>query len=456
MKRKIYLSIILFYFTIAGYSQFVPVEINYVVPPFSHWPEYISVGGESNVWLGTLCNGPYSFAVHTNNGGDTWRFDSIPVVGSPYINSLFAVDANTCYYVFTDNGSGGSIWKTGDGGNSWEDKTGVLFSSPGAYADFYVAFDANEGVAVGDPTLGYFEIQRTIDGGDTWSRIDSSLIPPILPGEMGATNVFSVLGDIIWFPTLIPDDNGNYSSRCLKSVDRGQHWTASPIVADNLGWVSLEFSTSDKGVLLDPNPHITSGKKPFYYTSDGGDNWAIDSLSLNLESYTGLSSVAGFDGGFVVGTNGPNGYSTSVFFTPDFFSTIVVLDSNLQAIPWGLKFGDAATGWLEGTGSNSNAVYKFNGLLTSISNLAKSAEKLAIIPNPTSTEALVKLPVLNEQGDVSLMIYDMSGTLHETRPVESSTGWTKLNASAYTSGVYIVNVVSGNRLIASTKWVVQH
>jgi photosystem II stability/assembly factor-like uncharacterized protein len=456
MKRKIYLSFFLLYIAVQGFSQFVPVEINYEVPPYGHWPEYISIGEESNVWLGTLCNGPYSFAAHTNDGGDTWLLDSIPVQGSPYVNSLFAVDATTCFYVFTDNGSGGSIWKTSDGGASWENKTGTLFSEPGAYADFYVAFDANEGVAVGDPTLGYFEIQRTTDGGDTWNRVDSNYIPAALPGEMGATNAFSVSGDIIWFPTLIPDENGNYSSRCFKSVDKGQHWTATPIIADDLGWVTIDFSTAEKGVLLDPNPHVISGNKPFYFTSDGGANWIMDSLSLNLESYTGLSSVDGFDGGFVVGTNGPSGYSTNVLFTPDFFSTIVLLDSNLQAIPWGLTFRDGATGWLEGTGSNLNAVYKFNGLLTSISNLAKSAEKLAIVPNPSSAEALVKLPALNDQSDVSIMIYDMAGTLRESRPVESGTGWSKLNASDYTSGVYVVKVVAGNHMIASTKWVVQH
>jgi len=456
MKRKIYLSIVLISFTISGFSQFFPVEINYVVPPYGHYPEFISIVDESNIWLGTLSNGPYSYAVHTDDGGDTWLLDSIPAQGNPYVSSVFAVDANTCYYVFTDNGSGGSIWKTGNKGASWEDKTGPLFSSPGAYADFFVAFNANEGVAVGDPTLGYFEIQLTADGGDTWNRVDSSLIPAILPGEMGATNAFSVVGDIIWFPTLIPDDNGNYSSRCFKSVDRGQHWTATPIIADNLGWVTIDFSTSAKGVLLDPNPHVISGKKPFYHTSDGGDNWNIDSLSLDLKSYTGLSSVEGFDGGFVVGTNGTSGYSTDIFFTPDFFSTVLAIDSNLQAIPWGLEFKDAATGWLEGTGSNANAVYKYNGLLTSISSAARSPEKMVIIPNPTSTEAIVKLPGMNDLNNLSLMIYDATGKLRETRPVESSTGWTKLNASSYTNGVYFLEVVSGNRLIASTKWVVHH
>ena len=456
MKRKIYTTAILLCIAMAGNSQFMPVDINFQDPSYGHYPEFISIANESNVWLGTRSDVPYSFAAHTHDGGSTWEIDSIPAPGDPIISGLFAIDGNTCFYVFTDNWSGGSIWKTSDGGASWEDKTGALFSEPGAYADFYCAFDANEGVAVGDPTLGYFEIQRTTDGGDTWTRVDSSLIPATLPGEMGATSAFSVIGDIIWFPTLIADENGTYSSRCFKSVDRGQHWTASPVFAENLGWVAMDFSSSQKGVLLDQYPVSGSSKKPIYRTNDGGENWTIDSLSVDLKSWTGLSAVGGFDGGFVISTNILEGYSTSVIFTPDFFSTVVVLDSNLEAIPWGIKFKDASTGWLQGTGADENAMFKYDGLLTFISSAAKSPEKLAIVPNPTSTEALVKLPGMNEYGDLTLLIYDGAGKLRESRPVESNTGWTKLNASGFNSGVYIVEVISGNRLIASTKWVVQH
>jgi photosystem II stability/assembly factor-like uncharacterized protein len=461
MKRKIYLSVILLCSAIAGNSQFVPVNINFQSPPYGHYPQFISIVDESNVWLGTQCGDsivsvPYGYAVHTHDGGDTWQLDSIPMQGDPVISSVFALDANTCYYVYTDNWSGGSIWKTSDGGASWDDKTGTLFSEPGAYADFFVAFNENEGVAVGDPTLGYFEIQRTTDGGNTWTRVDSDLIPAILPGEMGATDAYSVIGDIIWFPTLIADENGTYSARCFKSVDRGQHWTTSPIIAENLAWIEMDFSTSQKGVLFDQFPNSVSGKKPLYRTSDGGDTWTLDTLSVDLNAYTGVSAVGGFDGGFVVASNELTGYLTKILFTPDFFSTVVVVDSNLQANPWGINFIEASTGWLEGDGSDANAMYKYNGLLTSIRSAVKSPEKLAIIPNPTSAEALVKLPGLNDQGDLVLMIYDTAGKLRETRPVESNTGWTKLNASSYTSGVYFVNVVSGNHLIASTKWVVQH
>jgi photosystem II stability/assembly factor-like uncharacterized protein len=460
MKTKIYLLTTLLFIAIAANCQFNPMNINYQDTANMHYPGNISIVDASHIWLGVSgidqagYQVPYSYAVKTTDGGNTWELDSIPFPGQPIISGLCAVDANTCFYVFTDNWAGGSIWKTSDGGASWINKTTTQFSDPGGYADFYHAFNANEGVAVGDPTLGYFEIQHTTDGGDTWNRVEESSIPPSLPGEMGAANAYSAIGDNIWFPTAKPDENGTYSSRCFKSVDRGQHWTVSPNIADNLGWVAIEFSTSQKGVLYDP---FNSGpEQQFYRTSDGGNTWVLDSLSINNMVYVGMSSVPGFDGGYVVATNDTTYYSTTVLFTPDFFSTIIILDSNLQANPLGIKFKDAMTGWLEGDGSDTNAILKYSGMLTSIRNAAKSPEKLAIMPNPTSTEALVKLPAFNKQGNLMLRIYDAAGTLRESKLVSSSTDWTKLNASVYQSGVYILKLVSGNRVIAREKWVVQH
>jgi photosystem II stability/assembly factor-like uncharacterized protein len=459
MKTKIYFLAISLFIAIAGKCQFAPLNINFQDPDFMHFPSYSSIVDASHTWLGvqrTDQDGwlvPYSFAVKTNDGGDTWEFDSIPIPGLPILSSLCAVDANTCYYTFTDNFVNGSIWKTTDGGNTWENKTTDQFTGAGGYADFYHAFDANEGVALGDPTLGYFEIQRTTDGGDTWTRVDESSIPPILPNEWGGTNVYSAIGDNIWFATGIPDENATYSSRCFKSVDRGLNWTVSPIIADNLSWYEIVFSNTQKGVLFDPG--YVGGKKQFYRTSDGGSTWITDSLSLNQEVYLGISAVAGFDGGFIIATNDTIFYSTKILFTPDFFSTVIVLDSNLQANPFGIKFKDAMTGWLEGDGSDMNAILKYSGLLTSIRNASESTEKLSIMPNPSSAEALVKLPT-NSQGDLNLLIYDAGGILHEKRQVTSNSNWTKLNATSYQSGVYIVQVVSGNRVIAQEKWVVQH
>jgi hypothetical protein len=459
MKTKHYFLAILLFISIAGNCQFVPMPLNYQDPNNYYWPDWISIVDESNVWLGTLCYGsgaqiPYSHAVRTTDGGNTWHFDSIPVPGQPMMSSLFAVDANTCYYVFTDNGAGGSIWKTTDAGTTWSKKTTTQFSEPGAYADFYYGFDASEGVAVGDPSLGYFEIQKTTDGGDTWSRVESSSMPAIIQSEMGGTNAYRAIGDNIWFPTMISDASGTYSCRCFKSDDRGEHWTVSPIIADNIGWANMDFSTVQKGVLWDAS--LATLKKYFYLTSDGGNTWSQDSMPVNGKFIAGMSSVGGIDGGFIVLITDTTDFLITALFTPDFFSTSVVIDSNLVADAWGIRFKDAETGWLSGNGLDTNGILKFTGLLTSVKTAAKSPEKLAIMPNPTSTEALVKLPGMNEQGDLTLMIYDVAGKLLENRKIENNTGWAKLNASASSNGVYVVQAVSGNRIIGQTKWVVQH
>jgi photosystem II stability/assembly factor-like uncharacterized protein len=459
MKAKLYTFFILAFFSMAGYGQFTPMPLNYQNPDNYYWPDWISIVDASHVWLGTISYGssgqiPYTYAVRTADGGNTWQFDSIPAPGQPMMSSLFAVDANTCFYVFTDNGSGGSIWKTSDAGTTWTNKTTTQFSAPGAYADFYCGFDANEGVAVGDPTLGYFEIQRTTNGGDTWSRVESSLMPTIIPGEMGGTNAYRAIGDHIWFPTMINDGAGTYSCRCFKSADRGAHWTASPVFADNIGWANMDFSTLQKGVLWDAS--VPSYKKYFYVTSDGGNTWSQDSMAVNGEFIAGMSSVEGIDGGFIVLTTDTTDYLLTAWFTPDFFSTSVAIDSNLSADAWGIRFKDAETGWLSGNGIDTNGILKFTGTLTSVKTAAKSPEKLAIIPNPTSTEALLKLPGNNEHGDLTVMIYDITGKLHENRKIDSTTGWTKLSASGYGNGVYTVQVVSGDRIIATTKWVVKH
>ena len=458
MKMKIYLLMISLTLASMARAQFVPFDLPYNHPPYGNYPRWISIVDGSTVWLGTLAMDdfglvPYSYAIKTNNGGNTWEFDSIPAPGGAIMSSVCAVDANTCFYTFTDNGSGGSIWKTIDGGSSWTNKTTTQFTEPGAYADFYAAFDASNGVAIGDPTLGYFEIQRTTDGGDTWNRVDSALIPAIYPGEWGAANEFSVVGDNIWFPSLIDNGSGFYDARCFKSSDRGAHWTVSPIIATNLGWGGVDFSTAQKGVFWDP--YFPLPRRQFYLTTDGGATWAADSLSNTDKFIVGMTSVKGFDGGYVIAISDTTDFNVTLLFTPDFFSTTIVMDTNLDADPWALRFKDASTGWIGGNGADTNSIFKYTGMLSAIENIAHSTKKLAILPNPTATDALVKLPGQNGQGDLMLMVYNTEGILLEKRMVESTTSWTKLNATVYSNGVYVVQVVDGNSIIAQAKWVVQ-
>ncbi|MCX6257278.1 MAG: T9SS type A sorting domain-containing protein [Bacteroidia bacterium] len=449
MKSKIYLSVLFLIIVLSVHGQFVTKPLNYQVPGDIYIPSYISIVDADHVWLGTkhyLSTGTYlgyTYAVHTNDGGDTWIFDSIPVLGVPWMSSVYAVDENTAFYVFSDNNVNGSIWKTTDNGATWTQKTGTEFQG-GGFADFYKAFNDSEGVAVGDPKGGYFEIYRTTNGGDTWTRIDSSSIPANLTGEMGFTNAFASVGDTIWFTSML--------GRCFKSTDQGQHWTATTVVSTTSNCAfEVAFSNAQKGVFYYNEP---AGKN-FFLTSDGGATWAGDTLSENC-FISHMSSVEGFDGGFVIATFDTVTSLANVYFTPDFFSNVVVLDSNIKSWPDGLKFKDATTGWLCGWGADTSDIFKFTGTLNSIVNAAGIHESFSIMPNPTSTEALVKLPASLNSKPLCIRIIDMNGKELEKRTIASSTGWTKLNASFYPAGIYLVELNSANRLIARAKWVINH
>ena len=121
-----------------------------------------------------------------------------------------------------------------------------------------------------------------------------------------------------------------------------------------------------------------------------------------------------------------------------------------------VSFSDAETGWLTGSGTATDDIYYYTDVLTSVFAAAKTPEKLSIIPNPSATEALVKLPSSLDSKSVQMLIIDMNGKVLEQHAIASSTGWTKLNAGEYANGNYIVELVSGNQLVVSEKWVVNH
>ena len=309
----------------------------------------------------------------------------------------------------------------------------------GGFLNFYHAFSADTGVAMGDPTDGYFEIQVTNNAGATWTRVPSSNIPAILAGEIGLADAYSAVGNSIWFATS--------KGRCFRSADRGITWGVSEIVPGPMADYDVSFSTEQKGVFFRKDA-ITS---KIAVTSDGGVNWDTVNF-LNGYYILGMSCVGGFDGGFAA-TAWQN--STDVLFTPDLFTDIVQIGSNIMSIG-SIAFLDAETGWIGGGESGFNEILKFTGLLTGVEKKGQSQEKMLIMPNPASTSSLLRLPVISGEDDLIIRIMDMSGKVIIHKSADAEREWITLDASCLQSGVYIVEVFSGNRNIARERWVVQH
>lgn len=437
MKQLILLCII-FCFSCSGICQFVPQPLNY--PGIGYWPFYYSIVDPDHVWVGTFNeNGlPCPFSVKTINGGETWTFNSIPVEGNPGCVSICGWDTNTCFFVFiTENGP--SIWKTTDGGDTWSNIITTQFS--GSFVNFYHAFSADTGIAMGDPVNGNFEIYRTTNGGETWNPIPIAAIPPPLDNEMGLNNSYSAVGNSIWFTT--------NKARCYHSSNQGLTWDVTEVFPGLTTDMGICFSSALKGVIWN-RPASTN---QLVVTNDGGVHWntVVFPSGYYIQD---MSRVPGWEGSFVI-TAFKMGTGMVVYFTPDMFNTILVIQPGILS-NGAVEFYDVATGWLGGGESGTNEIYKYTGILTANKKAEKSLGYLSIMPNPSSEDALICFPVKENIKSVELKVIDITGKVIFRYPIEHSTGYAKLSSSIFESGVYIVEVLSGNNLIGRSTWIVNH
>lgn len=434
-----------------GFSQFLTMPLNYPHDGTFYSPNIVSIIDASHVWVAsqrqnpsTFYMMPYSQALKTTDGGITWQFFPLPVTGNPFIVDVQAWDANTCYYLLTDlNTGGGSVWKTTDGGSTWTKKTTTQFN--GGFADFIHLFSQNNCLALGDPVGGYFDIQISQDGGDTWSRVPQANIPAKLTNESGiGGKSFSAIGNTIWF--------ASSAGRCFKSVDGGNNWTVV-MVEPGAAFAVWQVCFTDllHGVFYKRNaiPAV------YYKTSDGGATWT--SFSMVPEKWMpGISRVDGIYGGYILSAQDTTGWlPTSVYYTHDFFSTVTKIDSGLHSNAF-IYFKDANTGWLSGAFHPDTNIYKFNGVLTSVNATQALSEKLTIIPNPSSQNALITFPGVFFGHKKNMRISDISGKIIREYKLDTDDNSMNLKASSYPNGVYNIELISDDGLSVNNRWIIYH
>ncbi|MEK7256340.1 MAG: T9SS type A sorting domain-containing protein, partial [Bacteroidota bacterium] len=225
--------------------------------------------------------------VKTSDGGQTWQGGSIPMGQEPYASSICGLSTDTAWASGLDVNFANYVMHTTDGGQTWLRQLEDGFLASSSYVDFVHFWDAQNGIAVGDPAPSatepepFYEIYKTADGGENWTRVSTDSIPPPLQNEYGIGGVYSIVGDTIWFSTL--DFTTNSGKRVYRSVNRGASWT----VADNPAVWLLNFADGQYGVgLLD---QIAVPAK-IRLTTDGGITWS-DLPPLNT-GFGAVSSLA--------------------------------------------------------------------------------------------------------------------------------------------------------------------
>ena len=206
----------------------------------------------------------------TTDGGNLWTAGTIPCPVSYDWSMINAVDANTAWAIYYDAvaGAGGGIWKTTDGGATWNQQGAGLIFDANSFPDVVHFWDANNGFAMGDPNpSNYFEIYTTTDGGTTWTRVSAANIPVPLAGEYGIVGHYSVVGNDVWFDT--------NKGRVYHSTDKGATWTVAStgITVPANGAIDVCFYSATNGIARLYN--ATTGGNSMRVSADGGATWTV-------------------------------------------------------------------------------------------------------------------------------------------------------------------------------------
>jgi photosystem II stability/assembly factor-like uncharacterized protein len=150
-------------------------------------------------------------------------------------------------------------------------------TDPKAFYDSMAFFDTEHGLAVGDPTSNCLSVLRTIDGGDSWTKVSCDKLPDIVEGEaaFAASNTnIAIYENSAWLAS------GGQKARVFRTSDLGLNWKVSetPMVQGGkmTGIFSMDFFDGQNGIIMGGNwEEKKYSKNTKAISSDGGETWNI-------------------------------------------------------------------------------------------------------------------------------------------------------------------------------------
>jgi len=346
MKPTVSLFFALLLASTQGWAQWSPWANQATGLPEGYYVSSLHAVDDNVVWGLALNDRILShYVVHTTNGGATWTCGTIsPASDELCVTGIFGVSAVKAWVSMgklTDIPAkpSGGLFCTTDGGVTWKKDTTALIGYGGS-GNFIYFFDADNGLVVGNPADGYFEIYTTSNGGTSWSRAPKANIPSPLGVEFGVPGEFSAAANCLWFPTFTyPGSQARY----IRTTNKGLTWSANvfPNRSSKQVYTILEFQNDSIGLGQGSPDGVMK-------TRDGGLTWTLipNTSWLLLQNLESVPTAPGM----YVGTSpfnaqsSPERYIWGTVATTDGGSTWTRIGQGATQYA-DLSFGSSQSGW---------------------------------------------------------------------------------------------------------------
>jgi len=225
---------------------------------------------ENTMWFGGS-KGQFGY---TEDGGQNWWIDSIKTELHPNLEFRGIAKTESAIFLLAI-GSPALLFKSTDKGKNWA----IVYQEnhKNAFYDAIAFWDAQNGIAMGDPTDGCLSIILTNDGGDTWTKIPCSDLPPTAEGEaaFAASNSnISIFENQVWIVS------GGKKARVFHSGNKGKTWEVveTPISQGGTmtGIFTSHFYDAQNGIIFGGDwEQQAINKNNKATTKDGGKTWQL-------------------------------------------------------------------------------------------------------------------------------------------------------------------------------------
>lgn len=400
----------------------------------------INIVNTNTVWVGAYDGTNTSNYItdfsRTTNGGSLWMPGTVNTglsgVGLANISAINGDTAWACIFHPTQAVAGG-IWKTTDAGVTWTQQTSAAFTASG-FPDIVYFWDANNGIAVGDPTGGYFEVYTTTDGGTTWTRTPNTgnQLSYSSASEYAYTNGYAVTGGTFWF--------GTTTGRVFKTTDKGLTFTKSTVGNGITDVQRITFADSLTGYA---GMHNTGNKSyKIAKTTDGGTTWSLVATGTNVLG-ADFCAVPGTSALISVGSDAIINGST--WSNDAGLSWTAMEDTTIAPQRLSVRFMNASTGWAGGFNldQTTGGISKFSGIV-GIDNKGNLLRNITAFPNPASDVLNLRLDGFS--GTVlNVEVFNLLGEKVSAERIVPGADifFSRINISSLPGGIYFVKVSDG-------------